>query len=619
DLLMGGDGDDVLISRSDAGEQRLGQLVLDDPSRDFPDSSIDGDYLKLVDWVDQEFVADDVLIGGEGADTFQFETLLNAKVEHLVENNMGDGRTIHYHGVAGENARLHDHWVDGIGIDVIGDYNADEDTISVIGHTTEIEVTYQTIDTDGDGIDDDAVSVIRLYSQQGNNGGAHDEDALGYIIVHGDRVEEDDVITDAGAHYGIVDTIDDLQEAVAPNGETRINEFDGVEVTGVDTRDVDGDPIGSDPLAYSENPWLKAGAVDLASGVPAGLEAPGVVLLEAGGTFGVGAVEEIAHTPDMELDEGTIAFAFTADAPGNGQEQALFSKDHSGFQEGGHLTVYITSGGRLKLRYQDEDSSQYLEYDDEKIQAGEEYHVAFSFDDDEIMLYVNGALVDVGEGHDGGMTGNTYDIALGASTMTRNGEDDNFAKPFTGDISNLVILDRPIEPVEAIFLADTGGSIDGLIGLHEELAEMADEIEEEDDPVQEEEAAEEEAPVEEEEEAPEEEENPVQEDEPIEDEAPAPEETPVQEEEPVEEDEEEESSGGIGAIIAGIMELFMSLFSFLGGNKDDDDETNPDVEAALDEIETVLTDLIPTTGEMDETIPDGGDDEEDDEGDMMAA
>ncbi len=456
DLLIGGDGDDTLIANADAGEQRLGQLILDDPSRDFPDPSIDDQYLKLVDWVDQEFVADDVLIGGTGNDTFQFETLINAKVEHLVENNMGNGRMIHYHGVAGENARLHDHWVDSIGIDVIGDYVAGEDTISVIGHTTEIDVTYQTIDTDNDGIDDDAVSIIRLYSQQGNNGGAHDEDALGYIVVYGDRVEEE-VITDAGAHYGIVPTIDDLQEAVAPNGELRSNEFDGVEVTGVDTRDVDGDPIGSDPLAYSENPWLVAGEVDLASGVPEGLEAPGVVMLDDGGVYLPGSVEEIEHAPEMELEEVTIAFAFTATDPGNGQDQTLFSKDHSGYQEGGHLTVYINSGGRLKLRYQSETESQYLYFDDEKIEAGEEYHVAFTFNDDEIQLYVDGALVDVGDGHDGGMSGNTNDIALGASTMTRQGENDNFDKPFTGEISNLVILDRPIEPVEAIFLADTGG------------------------------------------------------------------------------------------------------------------------------------------------------------------
>ncbi|MEL7089167.1 MAG: hypothetical protein AAGL98_12115, partial [Planctomycetota bacterium] len=214
DLLVGGDGNDVLYSRSDAGEQRIGQLVIGEPSRDFPDPSVDPELLKLVDWVDQPLRADDILVGGRGRDHFKFETLINGKKDMLVDNLMADGRTIHWHGVAGENRRLHDHWVDAFGIDIIADYEADKDTISVIGHTTQIEVSYHTIDRDGDGLDDDMVSVITAYSQQGNNGGAHDEDYLGYIVVYGDLVNEDDIEVDAGAHYGIVDTIDEIQEAV---------------------------------------------------------------------------------------------------------------------------------------------------------------------------------------------------------------------------------------------------------------------------------------------------------------------------------------------------------------------------------------------------------------------
>lgn len=617
DLLLGGAGNDTLISRSDAGEQRAGQLVLDDPSRPFPDPSISNEYLKLIDWTDQEFVADDVLIGGEGNDTFQFETLINGKLDIIAEH-VNDDRTIDWMGVAGENQRIHDHWVDSFGIDIIGDYVAGEDTISVKGHTTQIEVTYGTVDTDGDGVDDDAVSIIRAYSQQGN-GGAHDEDTLGYIIVHGDRVEAEDIETDAKVAYGIVDTIDEIQEAVAPNGETRENAFDGETITGIDTRDIDGDPMSANPESFSENPWLKAGLVDLASGIPEGLEAPGIVLLDDGGATSVGSPIEIEHTEEMELAEGTVAFSFVADAPGNGQDQALFSKDHSGYQDGGHLTAFINSTGRLKVRYQSDEGQQYLYYDDAKIVAGEEYHVAFTFDNDEVQLYVNGALVDVGEGHDGGMEGNLNDIALGASTMERQGEDDNFKWPFTGEISNLIILDRPIEPAEAVFLADTGGSINGLIALHEELAEMAEEEEsEEEDPVEEEETGEEE-PVEEEE--AEEEEGEEEETEEEEEEAPAEEEETEEEEEEEEESEAEEADddepSGLAAIFSQIFNLFMALFSFLGGGRNrDDDEPEEDPETSV--MEVSLSDIVPTTGDLDEDLPDS---EMDEEGvdDLMAA
>ncbi|CAN0601491.1 unnamed protein product, partial [Ectocarpus sp. 12 AP-2014] len=246
------------------------------------------------------------------------------------------------------------------------------DTISVIGHTTNVEVDYQTIDTDGDGIDDDAVSLITLYSQQGNGGGAHDEDYLGYIVVHGDRVEEDDIETDAGAHYGIVDTIGDIQEAIAPTGETKWIELeDGTMHLGYDTRDVDGDPVGTSPWDYSSNEWYNNGDVATASAIPEGLEAPTVLLADDGGTFGgSNQPKEVAHDVSQAASEGTWAFSFKADNPGNGENQALFSKDHSGFEDGGHLTAYITTNGVLKVRFQSETEEKYLYDNGTKIEAG---------------------------------------------------------------------------------------------------------------------------------------------------------------------------------------------------------------------------------------------------------
>ncbi|MDD9922479.1 MAG: hypothetical protein OXQ92_09415, partial [Boseongicola sp.] len=114
DLLEGGDGDDILISRADTGEQRAGQLVLDNPSRP-TDGDIHEEYLKLADWIDQEIQGDDVLIGGGGADHFQFETLINAKKDIIAEHT-NDDRTINWGGVAGENKYVHAHWVDGLGV-----------------------------------------------------------------------------------------------------------------------------------------------------------------------------------------------------------------------------------------------------------------------------------------------------------------------------------------------------------------------------------------------------------------------------------------------------------------------------------------------------------------------
>ncbi len=632
DLLEGGDGDDVLISRSDVGEQRIGQLVLDDPSRPNEEGTVDDTYLKLIDWVDQPLVGDDVLVGGEGADHFRFETLINAKKDILVEHAM-DNRNIHYHGVAGENTYTHDHWVDHLGIDVIADYDADEDTISVIGHTTEVEVTYGTVDTDGDGIDDDMVSIIRAYSQQGNGGGAHDEDELGYIVVHGDRVDEDDIITDAGAHYGIVESIDDLQEAVAPTGDTKYIEIDGETHLGYDTRDIEGNPIAENPEAFSSNPWLVNGPVELDRAVDGDLEAPGVLFSHEGGTFGDGnAPIEVPHTDAQATGQGTWAFSFTANSPGDGR-QALFSKDHSGFKDGGHLTAYIDEKGDFKLRFQSEDDQTFLYDRSFDIEAGEENHMAFAFSGEVVSLYLNGELVDSDVGFPEGMLGNTEDLVLGASTRTRKGEEDNLEWEFDGEISNVVLLDRPIEDVEAVFLSEGGGDIDALDVLYGEQADPEDAPEndpteepedqepeeeapdedpsgdpEEEEPEDEEpedgepedgepenEEPEEEAPEEEtpEEEEPEEDDPEEEPEEQPEDEAPedeAPDDEPTEEpeeeapEEPEQEEDPEEELEGIEALLNELLDLLYKIF---GISREEEGEDEPTVAEVPEEDEQV--------------------------------
>ena len=52
--------------------------------------------------VDHPLAADDVLVGGEGADTFLIQPLINAKKD-IILRHVNDDRSIHWGGVAGEN------------------------------------------------------------------------------------------------------------------------------------------------------------------------------------------------------------------------------------------------------------------------------------------------------------------------------------------------------------------------------------------------------------------------------------------------------------------------------------------------------------------------------------
>ncbi|MEE4175756.1 MAG: LamG-like jellyroll fold domain-containing protein, partial [Xanthomonadales bacterium] len=465
DLLLGGAGDDVLISHSDAGEQRIGQVAIGQPTRPDPDNEVNPARQKLYGWEDQPLIADDILVGGEGADTFLFNPQINGKRDIILQHVNND-RTIDWAGVAGENNELHDHWIDSFGIDVIADYVAGEDTISIVGHTVAPRVEQRLIDTDGDGVLDEAISIITVYSMQHGGGGAHDKDLIGQIVVHGDPVDLDDVIIDAGVTHGVVETIDDLQEALAPTGDVKVTTINGQTVYGYDTRSTNGSlgPITANPQDFVDNPWAASSLFTYASTLPQDLPPP-VAVLSANNSVLTGDMSfrkvgedyvEVAHTGAMALVSGTLAFSFEVNALG--PIQALVSKDASGWGEGGHLTIEVDKKGRVIARLQGEDENgefRNVHLKSDEITAGQSYDLAFTFGPEGTALYLDGELVDRDEGFAAGISANGESLVVGASTTTRKAGTTNNLKEFLdGSVSDLVLLDRELTPGEILFLAE---------------------------------------------------------------------------------------------------------------------------------------------------------------------
>ncbi|MEM9199276.1 MAG: LamG-like jellyroll fold domain-containing protein [Pseudomonadota bacterium] len=254
DMLNGGDGDDILIARSDAGLPRIGQLAVGMPTRDDPDGEVNQNRQMLKGWENHPKVADDILVGGEGNDTFLISPQLSGKLDIVRKHVRSDG-SINWAGVAGENNELHDHWVDSFGIDMIADYVAGEDKIALIGHTVNIHsIEYRDTDRDGD-----QESIVTVTSNQHGGGGAHAMDLIGQIVIHGDRVEEDDIELDAGVTYGMVDHIDDLEEALYPAGQTKVTTVGGTKYFGYDTRSsmMNEGPITGSPEKFMDNPYAR--------------------------------------------------------------------------------------------------------------------------------------------------------------------------------------------------------------------------------------------------------------------------------------------------------------------------------------------------------------------------
>jgi Ca2+-binding RTX toxin-like protein len=408
DVLKGGKGNDVLISRADGREGAIAY----DPDRDEGDPFNELTNGKV--YADQPIPADDVMFGGAGADTFYFQTLINAKLRIIQKHTDADGK-IDWHGVAGENANLHDHWVDVIGNDVVMDFNrAQGDSIVIEGHTTRIRgIVYG--DSNGDGVMDR--STISIYSDQ-NGAGAHNQDELGTITVYGDLVTMADIETTSAPAYGIIVGYNDLDEAVRPlavSADTgRIRAPGGQSGASATYKT-------TDPIVFAVNSQTQFHADDRIQLV-------------------------FDHGEALELASGTIAMRFSVDSFDH--TMGLFSKDADGNGSGGHLAAYVSGVGDLTIRLQGATETWYFSADG-AIERGKDYDLAVSFGDDGLAVYLNGVRIAYDTELTQGWSTNTEKLIFGALGWgSTPGTADSVWSHLNGSISDIAIYGSQLAPDE---------------------------------------------------------------------------------------------------------------------------------------------------------------------------
>lgn len=154
---------------------------------------------------------------------------------------------------------------------------------------------------------------------------------------------------------------------------------------------------------------------------------------------------ELDHQNAFLLKEGTMAVTLNADTVDG--RQTLFSKDHRGYQDGGHLTASIVNG-RLEVRLQSESESRIIKSSQGAIVAGQLHRVAVSFGQDGFRVFLDGELVGAETDFTVGIDDNTNSIVLGATTARRSGDHLNLSDYFDGVLQDFTISTPAAETIE---------------------------------------------------------------------------------------------------------------------------------------------------------------------------
>ncbi|MEJ2392691.1 MAG: LamG domain-containing protein [Gammaproteobacteria bacterium] len=153
----------------------------------------------------------------------------------------------------------------------------------------------------------------------------------------------------------------------------------------------------------------------------------------------------VPHDPELEVDEGTVMLWFNTDNPWG--DQTLFSKDHRDSGQDGLLNIGLDDR-RVVVRLQGEGES-YSIRTDKVIKKHTWYHLAFSFGEEGMALYLDGVLV--GENaFTGGMAANREPIVIGGSLKCNTKDSGDLSRlrvrePFDGRIDEVAFYGKALD------------------------------------------------------------------------------------------------------------------------------------------------------------------------------
>ncbi|RDD62279.1 Ig-like domain-containing protein [Ferruginivarius sediminum] len=369
---------------------------------------------------------------------------------------------------------------------------SDQATVTA-GESVTVDVLANDTDPDGDPLSLDSFEQPANGSVTQNadgtltytaNSGFSGSDSFTYTI------SDDTGRTDTATVDVTVNDAPDNPDAVNDQATVTAGESVTLDVLANDT-DPDGDPLGLDSVEQPSNGTVVQNAdgtltytpvsgfsgsdnfsytisdgtgrtdtatVSIDVTEPAGSSDPNAVLEQTALTFDgtSGSALVLDHEAGYELPNGTLELAFTADTVSG--RQGLFSKDASGNGDGGHLTVLIEDGDLVARLQSDGGVNVPVLTASNAVSAGKAHHVALTFGDAGLKLYVDGELA--GEAsYTGGISANSEPIVIGANQWASSDNTaDSIQDAFDGQMSTVALYNEAM-PADEIATRADGGTV----------------------------------------------------------------------------------------------------------------------------------------------------------------
>jgi len=161
------------------------------------------------------------------------------------------------------------------------------------------------------------------------------------------------------------------------------------------------------------------------------------------------SIDEYAPNPDLQLAEGTIAFAFEADDTVG--VQGLVSRDAAGFAGGGdHILIWLQNDV-LNFRFQDGNASEILSVGG--ISADSVYEVAATFGPNGVSAWLDGALVGQSTTVVPDLSESEQYLQAGGLGWASAAGQAGALLPLDGAIADLEIYDEVLEAADIALLA----------------------------------------------------------------------------------------------------------------------------------------------------------------------